>query len=101
MRGYDEDQSVSGALGFDFLLRQRRAGLSVGLALTGPYAYISNRDFGEDQAKGAEFKGAAVAPRTLYRNLESWSVDPSLREPLISVAIATKDRGEMLSLIHI
>ena len=96
MRGYDEDQSVSGALGFDFLLRQRRAGLSVGLALTGPYAYISNRDFGEDQAKGAEFKGAAVATRTLYRNLESWSVDPSLREPLISVAIATKDRGEML-----
>lgn len=96
VRGYDEDESVSEALGFDLVLRQRRAGLPVDVARTGPHAYISNRDFGVDRANGAEVKGIAAATRTLYRNLESWSVDPSYREPLITVAIATKDRGGML-----
>lgn len=96
MRGYDEAESICGALGFDFLLRQRRAGLDVEVIRTGPFALIRNQDFGVEQAIGVEFKEAAVANRTLYRNLESWSVAPSLREPLVSVAIATKDRGEML-----
>lgn len=96
VRGYDEDESVSGALGYDFLLRQRRAGMDVEEVRTGASALISNQDFGAELAAGADFKEAALARRTLYRNLESWSVDPSYREPLISVAIATKDRGEML-----
>lgn len=96
MRGYDEDESISGALGFDFLLRQRRAGLDVEVIRTGPSALIPNQEFGVGQTIGTEFKEAAVTNRTLYRNLESWSVAPSLREPLVSVAIATKDRGEML-----
>ena len=96
VRGYDEDESVSGALGYDFLLRQRRAGMDVEEVRTGASALISNQDFGAELAAGADFKEAALTRRTLYRNLESWSVDPSYREPLISVAIATKDRGEML-----
>lgn len=96
MRGYDEGDSISGALGFDFLLRQRRAGLEVEVNRSGPCALIANQDFGGEKENWADFKDAAVATRTLYRNLESWSVEPHHREPLVSVAIATRDRGEML-----
>ena len=35
--------------------------------------------------------------RSVYRNLLDWSVPSTLRPPLVSVAIATKDRGAMIA----
>ena len=96
MRGYDERDEVSSALGFDFLLRQRRCGLAVGVPSleSGPIAVI--RETPKKDDKEAEIKRAVLQDLTLFRNLESWSVPNEQRKPLISVAIATKDRGPML-----
>ncbi|MBL7286392.1 glycosyltransferase family 2 protein [Corynebacterium godavarianum] len=96
MRGYDESDDVFGALGYDLLLRQRRASLPVDQKLAGYNALIGQTEFYSDTGLEADFKKAAIATHTLYRNLSAWSVDPDLREPLVSVAIASKDRGSML-----
>lgn len=96
MRGYDESDDIFGALGYDLLLRQRRASLPVDQKLAGFNALIGQTDFYSETGSEADFKKAAIATHTLYRNLNAWSVDPVLREPLVSVAIASKDRGNML-----
>lgn len=96
MRGYDERDEVSGALGFDLLLRQRRCGLVVETPSLdgGPVAVSGDAPIKLDDE--AEIKRAVLQDLTLFRNLESWSVPAEQRKPLITVAIATKDRGPML-----
>ena len=96
MRGYDERDEVSSALGFDFLLRQRRCGLTVETPslVVGPVAV--GCEVPEKLDDEAEIKRAVLQDLTLFRNLESWSVPAEQRKPLITVAIATKDRGPML-----
>ena len=96
MRGYDERDEVSGALGFDFLLRQRRCGLAVEAPTLGGGPVAVSGDAPTKLDNEAEIKRAVLQDLTLFRNLESWSVPAEQRKPLITVAIATKDRGPML-----
>ena len=96
IRGYDERDEVSSALGFDLLLRQRRCGLPVEApSLDGEPVAVSF-EAPEKLDNEAEIKRAVLQDLTLFRNLESWSVPAEKRKPLITVAIATKDRGPML-----
>ena len=96
MRGYDERDEVSSALGFDFLLRQRRCGLGVEASTLGGGPVAVSGDVPTKLDNEAEIKRAVLQDLTLFRNLESWSVPAEQRKPLITVAIATKDRGPML-----
>lgn len=96
MRGYDERDEVSGALGFDLLLRQRRCGLAVETPSLDDGPIAVRREAPEKPDNEAEIKRAVLQDLTLFRNLESWSVPAEQRKPLITVAIATKDRGPML-----
>ena len=96
MRGYDERDAMSRALAFDLLVRQRRSGLTVEMTTcdVGPVAVCSELPAKLDG--DLPLKQMAIEDLTLFRNLDSWSVPAKKREPLISVAIATKDRGPML-----
>lgn len=96
MRGYDERDEVSSALGFDFLLRQRRSGLAVEAPSLGRGPIAVSWEAPKKLDNEADVKRAALQDLSLFRNLESWSVPAGQRKPLISVAIATKDRGPML-----
>ena len=96
MRGYDERDEVSSALGFDFLLRQRRSGLAVEAPSLGRGPIAVSWEAPKKLDNEADIKRAALQDLSLFRNLESWSVPAGQRKPLISVAIATKDRGPML-----
>lgn len=96
MRGYDERDEFSDALGFDFLMRQRRSGLETEPLTPGVGPLAVSLEALEKVENEADIKHAVIQDLTLFRNLESWSVPAEQREPLISVAIATKDRGPML-----
>lgn len=96
MRGYDERDEVSSALGFDFLLRQRRCGLAVEAPSLDDGPVAVGCEVPEKLDNEAEIKRAVLQDLTIFRNLESWSVPAEQRKPLITVAIATKDRGPML-----
>ena len=96
MRGYDERDEFCGALGFDFLLRQRRSGLTAERPSRGSGPIAVRWETPKLAENEADIKRAALQDLTLFRNLESWSVPVEQRKPLISVAIATKDRGPML-----
>lgn len=96
MRGYDERDEICPSLGFDFSLRQKRGGFDVEKPTKGVQALLLNDEYQNEQEPETKAKSIALASHTLYRNLEEWSVPQALREPLVTVAIATKDRHDML-----
>lgn len=96
MRGYDEDERFCDALGLDFYLRQKRGGFNFEKPAKDTAALVLKDEILNDSAAEAQAKSVALGNHTLYRNLEEWSVPREFREPLITVAIATKDREEML-----
>ena len=96
MRGYDENEQFCDALGFDFFLRQKRGGFDFEKPAQDIATIVPRDELREDSVSEAQAKSIALANHTLYRNLEEWSVPRELRKPLITVAIATKDRQEML-----
>lgn len=96
MRGYDERDEICPSLGFDFSLRQKRGGFDVEKPTKRVQALLLNDEYQNEQESETKAKSVALASHTLYRNLEEWSVPQALREPLVTVAIATKDRHDML-----
>ena len=96
MRGYDERDEICLSLGFDFSLRQKRGGFDVEKPTKRIRALLLNDEYQNEQESETKAKSIALASHTLYRNLEAWSVPQALREPLVTVAIATKDRHDML-----
>lgn len=104
IRGYDERPSYIEIADLDFSVRVMRARLQTS-QLRGPdgVTYFSstssqlNKSI-ESQIKNEKANLAKVdRDESIYRNLVDWSVPANRRFPLVSVAIATKDRGEMLA----
>lgn len=104
LRGYDERPPYSEFADLDFCIRLIRARVHTS-RLRGPdgVAYLSASSNKLDKSidMQIETEGASLAKvdrdRSIYRNLVDWSVPAYKRLPLVSVAIATKDRGEMLA----
>ena len=105
VRGYDERATYERAAGIDLATRFRRAGfLPVSLASPegtvyhapepGPSKDLDGVKPASNLRELAEF---VDKDRSVYRNLLDWSVPSTSRPPLVSVAIATKDRGAMIA----
>lgn len=105
LRGYDERAAYARAAGIDLKARLRRSGhtqISLeqpdGVVYHAPEPTQTLDDDGKKSVAAqrdiAEF---AEKDKSIYRNLVEWSLPPSARLPLVSVAIATKDRGEMIA----
>ena len=105
VRGYDERPVYEKSAGLDLVARLRRFGL---LHLTAPatmgtvyHAPELGPTTDSDGVKPAsvrrELAEFVETDQSIYRNLLDWSVPPDRRPPLVSVAIATKDRGTMIA----
>lgn len=100
LRGFDEDPALQGVLGQDLLKRhERRGGSVVKLGRETGVVYSSpvNPEFtNELPLKNEQVRTIISTKQSIYRNLIEWSVPSELRIPLISVAIATKDRENLV-----
>lgn len=93
LRGFDERQEFSNFLGVDLLLRHLRLGGKVdeagfinGFVAPTPFSNIAEAEIEKLKNDGS-----------VFRNLVYWTVEKSQRVPLVTVAIATKDRENLLS----
>lgn len=100
LRGYDENPDMKGILGGDLLARhQRRGGTITTLGKAGGVVYspTGSLSFATGSTlKAEEAEKLVSAKKSIYRNLIDWSVGPEMRVPLVSVAIATKDRADLV-----
>lgn len=100
LRGFDEDRALQGILGPDLIARHERRGGSVvklGRKSGIVYSPASKPKFTNAVSLNEEQLKALIASKpSIYRNLIDWSVPSELRVPLISVAIATKDRESLV-----
>lgn len=99
LRGYDERSTHSRTLGLDLAERHLRLGGSIREAEN----VIGWSQTPEITAHIVEFDNEASglqalvdSDKTIFRNLTDWTVKPEARPPLITVAVATKDRGDLL-----
>ena len=95
VRGFDENASFCEALGYDFILRQRRRGGKVA-SVRGVKAVAKEQSISVPTEDEIRLMERVDNRQSLYPNLIDWSVPQDERLPLVSVAIATKDRYEML-----
>lgn len=101
MRGFDERPEFCTALGRDLLTRFLRAGATI-LPVSGLRGLVTDTQepwlFSSYVEAAAEsgLAGRISADKSIYRNLVDWSVASENRVPLVSVAVATKDRVELL-----
>lgn len=104
LRGYDERSPYRDFADIDFRIRLIRARENIS-QMRGPdaVAYFppsASRLGGTNERELASEK-ASIAKierdKSIYRNLVHWSVPTNRRIPLVTVAIATKDRGAMLA----
>lgn len=105
IRGYDERPGYERAAGLDLVARLRRAGHLL-LTLTQPGTAVyhapelgptTDQDGVKAAATRSELGEFVQTDQSIYRNLIEWSVPASARPPLVSVAVATKDRGAMIA----
>lgn len=104
LRGYDERPSYRDVADIDLRTRLVRARVLTS-QLRGPdaVAYIPSANSKHSipidiEASSEKAKLAKVnRDKSIYRNLVDWSVPNDSRPPLVTVAIATKDRGDMLT----
>lgn len=105
VRGYDERPTYERSAGLDLVARLRRSGhlhLSLPSAQgavyhapeLGPTTDLDGVKAVSARRELAEF---VETDQSIYRNLLAWSVPSDRRPPLVSVAIATKDRGAMIA----
>lgn len=95
VRGFDENAAFCEALGYDFILRQRRRGGKV-LSTQGIRAVAEEASLSIASDAEMQLMERVDKRQSLYPNLIHWSVPQDERLPLVSVAIATKDRYDML-----
>lgn len=100
LRGFDEEPSMKGILGPDLLKRhERRGGALLRLKRQSGVVYssVDSPTFsGSINFNIGEVEKIVNSKASIYRNLINWSVPVELRVPLISVAIATKDRADLV-----
>ncbi|GAA1327048.1 hypothetical protein GCM10009592_13480 [Brachybacterium rhamnosum] len=105
LRGYDERASFDRAAGLDLVARLRRSGhLAITLSHLDGIVYHAPElgpTTDQDGVKAAsvrrELASFVETDQSIYRNLLEWSVPAASRPPLVSVAVATKDRGSMIA----
>lgn len=105
IRGYDERDSMTGVASVDLLERAGRVGLNIGRPDSNDSAayHVSEIcDYGNEHGLKSRGDCDRVSEQvdsdpSIYRNLVDWSVAPDLRPTLISVAIATRDRSDLIS----
>lgn len=101
LRGFDERGEASSFLGMELLHRHvSRGGRTIipEKNLSTVYSLPGIDDFtGMPSYSSEAFRKYLLANRSIYRNLIDWSVPAELRVPLVSVAIATKDRADLLA----
>lgn len=104
LRGYDERSDFSEVASIDLTTRLRRAGIAthhLDETHGGFYHFpeVGAKNDG-DGPRGVEFRRQLCEKverdDTIYRNLKDWSVPADLRIPLVTVAIATKNRGDII-----
>lgn len=101
IRGYDESFKHSVWIGQDLKVRYQRLGLSVASGSRDTAVLIDTKHLPSTwkSASGKRMDkqfASIMANQTIFRNLLSWSVPQEMRPALVSVAIATKNRAEML-----
>ena len=104
LRGYDERAEYERSAGIDFQTRAEWLGLKVHQldGSSGTVFHSATRCEGtahKTVVTGAELtamRTQVFGDRSIYRNLVHWSVARENRVPLITVAVATKDRGSMI-----
>lgn len=99
LRGFDERTNFSQAMGLDLVERQRRLGGNVRTSrdLIGWCDMPSSAALLKNHVENADAEYLRVSDdKSIFRNLSDWSVEPTLRPPLVTVAVATKDRGHLL-----
>lgn len=100
LRGFDESPSMKGILGSDLIKRhERRGGSIIRLGRKAGVVYSTGSDMQftpETRITNKEIDVAVNGKKSIYRNLIDWSVPEKHRTPLISVAIATKDRADLV-----
>lgn len=95
VRGFDESALFCEALGYDFILRHRRRGGKAARA-QGFKAVAEEASLSIASDAEMQLMERVDNRQSLYPNLINWSVPQNERLPLVSVAIATKDRYDML-----
>lgn len=97
LRGFDESIGNSPLLGLDLITRhRRRKGKVARLSHESCATIYSGTKLAWNTDSQTRALEALHSNRSIFRNLQSWSVPMEFRTPLISVCIATKDRGDML-----
>lgn len=105
LRGYDERPGYVELAGLDFHTRVRWAGViatwcHIDEGLVFHDASVCPDENSHRPASGSHLESMQARvnqDKSLYRNLVYWSVAPEHRVPLVTVAIATHNRGEMIS----
>lgn len=96
VRGYDEHPTKDTCWSID--LRERLNGAGFSGADSGTFAPVAY--FSENRGRRGSrsvARPSAERDRSIYRNLVNWSVPTHLRQPLVSVAIATHNRARYLA----
>lgn len=104
LRGYDERTPYGDYSDIDLRVRFKRARINM-TQLKGPdsVAYFpaparqASTNLEMELSSEKAWLAKVNMDKSIYRNLVDWSVPVDERTPLVSVAIATKDRGPMLA----
>lgn len=104
IRGFDERLEFAAALFMDLLARMTRDGsykkTGSGQTFAADLNQVVNVSESESKtltlAEQNDRHVLVASDASIYRNLTNWSVPKKLRTPLVSVAIATRDRSEYL-----
>lgn len=100
LRGFDETRGMKGILGPDLFVRHQRRGGSILKLSKDTGVVYSTKGFSkfknELSLTAEQIRTTILAKSSIYRNLIDWSVPTELRVPLVSVAIATKDRANLV-----
>lgn len=99
-RGFDESPALSKLLSLDLLWRLRSYGRGV-RSINSARAYTEESTVSYCERIGISQERREVSEmirgnKQIFRNLVNWSVPVEYRVPLVSVAIATKDRSDLL-----
>lgn len=99
LRGYDERSAYSHTLGLDLTERHLRLGGSIHESRT-VIGWSKNSEVSaqlvEYDNETPSLQSLVDSDKSIFRNLIDWTVKPEARPPLITVAVATKDRGDLL-----